>query len=251
MRSGLVWRLGLAAGILFAAEARGAALCGADEPTLIWAGCRGDAPGVGVLLLPEDTGPTPPDALDVTGGYTATDSRDDGKPKPVGLFVRSGEVINREYVRFDGVLIVDRAGAPRIVHRMRAAFGDETYNLEDPARRTAFLDALAAAGASALQSHLLIVDGAVDAFPAEGAPAFRRRILMMMLDGTFGLYDSSPRALTLAEATAEVAKKFAPEMAFNLDMGSYDYCNRGGARCGALPLDQTAKLSNLLRFRLN
>lgn len=254
MRSRSIRRFAcLASGVICAGAAQAAPLCDAADGDVIWASCGGGAAAVEILLLPEDAGLTPPGALDVTGGYTARDKRAGGMPKPAGLFVRKGAIVSREYVRFDGVLIVDRSGAPHIVHRRRAAFEGEIYDLEDAARRAAFLRALAAAGASALQSHLLIVDGAIDAFAAEGAPRFRRRILMAMADGSYGLYDSSPRALTLAEATAEVAARFAPLMALNLDMGSYDFCNRGaesgvGERCGALTYGQTGKLSNLIRF---
>ena len=230
----------------WAAQAAGNGLCALGDEELIFTSCDGGA--VELRLLPEDAGLTPADALDVTGAYTATDKRGDGRPKPVGLFVRNGEVISREYVRFDGVLtIVD--GVPALHHRRRVAFGDRRFDLETPEDRAAFLARTAARGADLMQSHLLIVDGNVDTAPIDGAPRFRRRILFQMSDGRFGVYDSSPRALTLHEATEELAAKVAPEMALNLDMGSYDFCSRGGASCGALSLQATGKLSNVLRFR--
>ena len=197
--------------------------------------------------MPEDGGPTPDDALDVTGAYTATDKRDKGRPKPVGLFVRGGEVISREYVRFDGVLTVTD-GAPVLHHRRRVAIGGERYDLEEQSDRTAFLRRAADSRSDVLQSHLLIVDGKVDTAPIDSAPRFRRRILFQMADGAFGVYDSSPRMLTLHEATEDVAKRFAPQMALNLDMGSYDFCRVGERLCGTLTPQATSKLSNLLRF---
>ncbi|MEO0361976.1 MAG: hypothetical protein AAF322_12755 [Pseudomonadota bacterium] len=223
-------------------------LCSSEDETLLWASC-GDEAAVDLILMPEGAGPTPDGALDVTGVYTATDRREGDRPKPVGLFVHEGDVIGREYVRFDGVLVVDAEGRPTISHRRRAQIGDQIFDLEDPAARSAFLSAAAAAGASVAQSHLLVIDGAVDAFAKEGAPAFRRRILFQLADGSYGVYDSTPRVLTLAEATEDVAARFAPAMAINLDMGSFDFCRRGPSTCGALSEAGTAKLSNILRFR--
>ncbi len=224
------------------------AICDADDPTLIWTDCAGNQ-RASLLLLPEDAGITPADALDVTGVYTATDKRDGGRPKPVGLFIRRGEVISREYVRFDGLVLIDAQGRLTLGYRRQMAFGERSYDLDDPADRTGFLDAVAAVGGSLGQSHLLIIDGRVDAAPVDDAPRFRRRILMQAPDGTLAIFDSGARALTLAEAAEEVAGKFAPAMALNLDMGSYDFCRRGTELCGMLSYGQTGKLSNLLRFQ--
>ncbi|QIE54778.1 hypothetical protein G5B40_04565 [Pikeienuella piscinae] len=236
-----------ALGALLATPLGAAELCERSDPTLLWTACDGRA-HVELLLLPEDAGLTPEYALDVTGGYTAADKREDEKPKPVGLFVRRGEIVLREYVRFDGVLLIDETGAPRILHRRRADFGDETFDLDDPGRRAAFLEAVAAGKGSLLQSHLLIADGEIDAFEKEGAPRFRRRILFQTAAGETAIFDSGLRALTLAEATAEVAAEYAPRMAINLDMGSYDFCQLGKRKCGLLSYAETGKLSNILRF---
>ncbi len=185
--------------------------------------------------------------MDVTGGYTATDRRAENRAKPVGLFVRDGEIISREYVRFDGVLTITE-GAPSLHHRRRIVFAGQSYDLENASDRGAFLSSAIATGSAVMQSHLLIVDGEVDTAPIDGAPRFRRRILFQMEDGEFGVFDSSPRMLTLNEATEEVAARFTPSMALNLDMGSYDFCRRGDSLCGALGPQSTGKLSNLLRF---
>lgn len=223
-------------------------ICDADDTTLIWSDCRSDQ-RASLLLLPEDASVTPEGALDVTGVYTATDRRDGGRPKPVGLFIRNGSIISREYVRFDGLVVIDAAGRMTLGYRRAFDFEGVRYDLDNADQRSEFLTAVAAAGGSLGQSHLLIIDGRVDAAPVDNAPRFRRRILMQGADGTLGLYDSSPRALTLAEAAVEVSAKFAPAMALNLDMGSYDFCRRGGDLCGALSHGQTGKLSNMLRFR--
>lgn len=229
-----------------AAQAAGLGLCDLADDDLIFTSCAGGA--VELRLLPEDAELTPEGAMDVTGGYTATDRRDKNRPKPVGLFVRGGDVISREYVRFDGVLTVTD-GAPALHHRRRVSFADQPYDLEDTSDRAAFLAAAVATGSAVMQSHLLIVDGKVDTAPIDGAPRFRRRILFQMTDGAFGVFDSSPRMLTLNEATEEVAARYAPDMALNLDMGSYDFCRSGAQLCGALGPQSLGKLSNLLRFR--
>mgnify|MGYP005998051435 CR=1 FL=1 len=228
-----------------AAQAAGSGLCDLADDDLIFTSCAGGA--VELRLLPEDAGATPDGALDVTGGYTATDRRDEGRPKPVGLFVRGGEVISREYVRFDGVLTITD-GAPALHHRRRILFGGQRYDLEDVADRAAFLSRAADSKSAVMQSHLLIVDGKVDTAPIDGAPRFRRRILFQLTDGPLGVFDSSPRMLTLNEATEEVAARFAPAMALNLDMGSYDFCRSGAKLCGTLGPQSLGKLSNLLRF---
>lgn len=228
-----------------AAQAGSSELCDLQDDDLIFTSCAGGA--VELRLLPEDADSTPDGVLDVTGGYTATDSRDNGRPKPVGLFVRAGEVVNREYVRFDGVLTVTN-GEPTLHHRRRIVFDGQPYDLEGALERAAFLSRATETGSAVMQSHLLIVDGEVDTAPIDGAPRFRRRILFQMTDGKFGVFDSTPRMLTLNEATEEVAAKFAPNMALNLDMGSYDFCRQGQRLCGALGPQSTGKLSNLLRF---
>ncbi len=224
-------------------------LCNSEDETLIWSSCDGKA-RLEVLLLPEDMGPTPQNALDVTGAYTATDKRSSGLPKPVGLFIRKGTIVSREYVRFDGVLTISSTGVPRL-HNRRAVrpYDKGVFDLDDSEQRRALLTLVSKGRGDILQSHLLIIDGEVDTAPVAGAPAFRRRILFQTRHGGFGLYDSSPRALTLDEAAREVAVRFSPDMALNLDMGSYDFCRRGARLCGTLGPQSTGKLSNLLRFR--
>lgn len=245
-----IFALGALCGVALGASAGTPGVCGAEaDADLLWSNCDGEGRAA-LLLLPEDAGLTPDDALDVTGVYTATDRREEGKPKPVGLFVRRGEIVSREYARFDGVLLIDRDGAPRILHRRRAEFGGKTYDLDEAEARQEFVAAVAGAGASVSQSHLLIVDGEVDAFDRDGAaPRFRRRILLQAREGETAIYDSSPRPLTLAEAAEEVKARYAPAMAINLDMGSYDFCRMGQTSCGLLSYADTGKLSNIIRFR--
>ena len=218
-----------------------------DDEGLLYFSC---APEAKLLLLPEDAGAPDPatDALTVTGAYTATDRRDGGRPKPVGLMERGGEIVSREYVRFDGVLTISD-GRPSLHYRRRVALGGRIWDLEQSGDRAGFLGVAAAMKAAVMQSHLLIIDGALDTAPIADAPVFRRRILFQMANGAVGVWDSGGSVLTLHEAASEVHQRFAPDMALNLDMGSYDFCQRGADLCGALTYAGTGKLSNMLRFR--
>jgi hypothetical protein len=216
-------------------------------PELIYAACAGQGRAE-LRLLPEDAAETPDNALDITGGYTAVDLRKGGKPKPVGLMVRGGEIVNREYVRFDGVLTIDAQNALQVQYRRAVSLGGGLFDLNDAGERRAFLNTAAREKASIIQSHLLILNGEVDVAPRASAPRFWRRILFQTAAGYIGVYDSSPRALTLYEVAEEVAQAYAPVMALNLDMGSYDFCRRGRQLCGYLAADAAAKLSNIIRL---
>ena len=241
---------------LIVGSAAPAAACPPPSAEVLFHSCWGEARLV-VALLPEDLPlPAAPAAgrrLVVTGAYTAREPRADGHPKPVGLFVQVGRVINPNLGRMDGVLITDPAsGRPALHHRTRVPLGDRRYDLTRLDERRVFLDRAVAAGLSVLQSHLLIVDGRVDVREQEGAPAFVRRLLFTDADG-FGIYQTTA-PLTLLEAAGQLAAKHAPRLALNLDMGSYDYCRiaEGGSEtgCGLLGAGDTGKLSNLLVLTL-
>ena len=215
-------------------------------------------PGAGamqLLLMPEQAQALAPEgrALTVTGTYTATDKREGEKPKPVGLFLHQGRTISLEYGRMDGLLVIEADGAARISAAPATRLGEADYDLTDRDGRRAFVEAARADGASVVQSHLLIRDGALDLRPVEDAPAAVRRVLFQTGDGALAIWQSGSRPLTLHEAATELEAAHAPVMALNLDMGSYDYCERagqGGARiCGFLDREGAARLSNLLRLR--
>jgi hypothetical protein len=245
------WRLaGLA--LLATLGAATAAACPPPSDELLFHSCWGQG-RLAVVLLPEDL-PLPEAAapgrrLVVTGAYTARDSRGGGLTKPVGLFVHGGAVINPNLGRMDGVLLVDPAnGQPALHHRARLPLGGRDYDLTVLDQRRAFLYEASAHGLSVLQSHLLIVEGRVDVRPQDDAPVFIRRMLFSDGEG-FGLYQTRwPE--TLHDAARQLAEALAPRMALNLDMGSYDYCQRteadAEASCGRLDRDDTGKLSNLL-----
>lgn len=241
-----------AALFLIAVTISGQALA-CPEPTqgLLFHSCWfAEGAGARLLLLPEDD----PDALSgqgflVTGAYTSRETRKDGRAKPVGLFMRDGEVANRNLGRMDGILVIDPAQpVPRIYHRSRVPVGEGVYNLTMLDQRNEFLIQASARRLSVLQSHLLIVNGRPDVTPRDDAPEHVRRILFT--DGAgFGLWQSAG-PLTLHEAAETLAARFAPRMALNLDMGSYDLCWRleDGSRqnCAQLGGVDPGKLSNLL-----
>jgi hypothetical protein len=247
---------GLVALAILLLASSGAWACPPPSAELLFHSCWGDA-RLTAALLPEERAlavlPALSRGVAATGVYTAKEPRADGLPKPVGVFVHRGQVINPNLGRMDGILLIDPVtGQPQLHHRRRVGLAGQSYDLTDLGRRRAFLSQAASSGVSVLQSHLLIVDGRVDVRPQEAAPVFARRILFTD-DLGFGLFQT-PASDTLRGAAERLAVKFAPRMALNLDMGSYDFCLAvdGGVEtnCGFLGRGDTAKLSNLLLLSL-
>lgn len=232
------------------------AACPPPSDTLIFHSCWGQGQ-LEILLLPEDLPllehTDASRSLLVTGAYTARESRDGGLAKPVGIFVRNRQVVNPNLGRMDGLLIVDPAtGQPELHHRAQVRLDGREFDLRSIERRRAFLAEARLRGLGVMQSHLLIVDSRVDVQPQDNAPVFVRRILFTDKPG-FGIYQTM-RPVTLHDAATQLADALAPWMALNLDMGSYNYCERveGGVEssCGAIARSDTGKLSNLLRLTL-
>lgn len=243
--------LGLA--VLALPRAVPAAACPGEDAALLFHSCHGGATAE-LLLLPEEaarlTEPGPGRTLVVTGAYTGADQREGGLPNPVGLFVDQGRVINPNLARMEGILVIGADGQPRIRHAARVPANGGSVDLGDPAVRLAFAARAAERGLAVMQSHLLIVDGRVDVSRRADAPKARRRMLFSGADG-WGVYQTKDR-VTLFDAAQELEARFHPDMALNLDMGSYDYCldMRDGVTtsCGVLGASDTARLSNALRF---
>jgi hypothetical protein len=250
-------RLCLAAlALLLTLLARPAAACPEPGAGVLFHSCWGEARAA-LLLLPDDLPiPAPPAdglRLVVTGAYTGTETRAEGAPKPVGLFLRRGEVVNRNLGRMDGVLLIDPAnGRLEVQHRARVRLDGHSFDLRDIAERHAFAEAAARRGLSVMQSHLLVAGGELDVEAQDGAPAYVRRFLFADAQG-FGVWQSAA-PMTLRDAAEAVAAALAPEMVLNLDMGSYDFCRRAEAgaetNCGGLAAEGTGKLSNLLVLTL-
>ena len=144
----------------------------------VWA-ALGTPGAAELLLLPEDAArldDAPVGGLTVTGAYTGTGMREGDRPKPVGVFLRDGDVASREFGRMDGLLIVAPDGSARIALASAAELEGRRHDLTDLDGRRAFLEAASESGASVLQSHLLIRDGALDLRPVEDAPLAVRRV---------------------------------------------------------------------------
>ncbi|MFT6772348.1 MAG: hypothetical protein ACJA1L_000052 [Paracoccaceae bacterium] len=215
-------------------------------------------PGVGhadLMLMPEDAwrlDAAPPGSVTVTGGYTGPDTRATGAPKPVGIFIARGERISLELARMDGVLVVDADGAARISTIADVRIGDQAHDLRSLSGRVRFAEAAEDARASAMQSHLLIRDGALDLRDVPDAPVARRRVLFQTEAGGLAIWDGGGRAMTLYEAAATLRDAYAPVMALNLDMGGHDFCETAGpdgpVPCGLVTRQMADRLSNLLRL---
>jgi hypothetical protein len=229
-----------------------AATCPPDGTDLLLDSCKASTRAELVLLAPDATIPgdlAVPEktTLVITGAYTSGE-----KVEPEGFVIDHGQPYDPYIQGWDGLLLITPEGELSLHHVSRVKFRGSQSNLRDRAQRRAFVARAKQLGLSAIQSHLLITDGALDVRNVSGAPRFRRRILFSYADGSYGIYDSGERSLTLYEAAIEIAEQFDPQMAFNLDMGSYDYCTltQDGREnsCGTLDRSRTAKLSNILVF---
>lgn len=242
--------------VVAALVAAPSAACPPASATLLFHSCWGPSEA-SLVLLPDDAG-----ALDdlpeghvlvVTGAYTGKDERAPGKPAPVGLLLRDGELVGRHLARMDGILLMDsRLGRLELHPRSAVPLGGTTYDLAPLDQREEFFRQASARGLSVIQSHLLVVGGRVDTRPLDDAPRSVRRILFTDADG-YGVWQS-PTALTLDDAARSLAAEFAPAKALNLDMGSFDFClarrpDGTERRCGVIGrAEAVAKLSNLLVF---
>ncbi|HUF55983.1 MAG TPA: hypothetical protein VMM55_05410, partial [Thermohalobaculum sp.] len=218
-------RPAIAAGLGLAFLAAPVLACPEPSDGLLFHSCWGEA-SADLVLLPEDEPlPEPPEdgvRLIVTGAYTGRDMREAGGPAPVGLYMRAGEVVNRNMSRMDGLLVVDpEEGDLALFDRAAVPRGSRTLNLRQVEPRHTFIDIASGAGLDVLQSHLLIIDGEFDVRDQPDAPRFRRRILYTDADG-FGLFQTED-AVSLYDAARLLEEVVDPVMALNLDMGSYDF----------------------------
>lgn len=209
-----------------------------------------------ILFLPDDADAVrrvaDPGAtrLTVTGAYSSGD-----RFGPEGFVMRRGQALNPAPQGWDGLLLVDASGRASLHDVSRVRLGERRFNLRDRTDRRAFLSAAGRAKLSAIQSHLLINEGALDLRPIADAPRFRRRLLFETQDGRIGVFDTSPRIATLYEAAAALLAALPQaRMALNLDMGAYDFCERriGPERrsCGLVAKIEHQKLTNLIELRV-
>ena len=247
----LLWILSV---LLIAVSGRShAAQCPVTDEHLLFNSCTASTHADLLLIAPDATVPadlasTDNTTLVITGAYTSGE-----KVEPEGFVLDHGKPYDPYVQGWDGLLLITPEGDLSLHHISRVKFRGALSNLRDRGQRRAFVARAKQLGLSAIQSHLLITDGALDVREVSGAPRFRRRIIFSYMDGGYGIYDSGERALTLFEAAKEVAALYDPGMAFNLDMGSYDYCalttEGTETNCGELNRSATRKLSNILVFR--
>ncbi|MFS4436769.1 succinate dehydrogenase [Paracoccaceae bacterium GXU_MW_L88] len=184
----------------------------------------------------------------VTGTYSSGD-----RYGIEGLAIHQGEIVSARYQGWDGIMTI-QDGQLQIFNRRAVSVGDARFDLTKGAERKAFIEAAKGGNLSVLQGHLLITDGRLDVKDAEGQPRFKRRILFTTKSGEIGLYDSES-AVTLYDAATQLQGEYNVDMAFNLDMGTYDFCRIDAPEnatryCGFLREDGLDKLTNLLEFQV-
>ena len=185
----------------------------------------------------------------MTGAYSSGD-----RFAPEGFVLRQGDSSLARMQGWDGLLLIDEAGRASLHDVSNVRYRGRSWNLRRRDDRRAFVKIGAHAGVSAVQSHLLINEGSLDLKDAPNAPRFRRRLIFETTDGRIGVYDSTPRMLTLFEAATALRKSVNPRFALNLDMGNYDYCEtqspEGSRLCGLLNRAGIKKLTNVLAITL-
>lgn len=213
-------------------------------PNILVHSCQG-AVDVRLDILPNGTAKSNNHLLTVTGAYSSAD-----RFGIEGLVIQGGKMVSRRYKNWDGVLLVDANGKPEVFHASAVRIADITYNLKDKSDRDAFVPKAQEAGLAVIQSHLLITNGKLDLEDIDGAPRFIRRLFVQQVDGSFGIWETAMPE-TLYDAALLVQEELNPQMAFNLDMGAYNYCISGPVEaqkdCGQL-LASKDSLTNVLIF---
>lgn len=180
-------------------------------------------------------------SLVVTGAYSSAD-----RYGIEGLAVNGGKVVSKRFQGWDGLAVMSDAGALTLHHVENVNLSDKSFNLREIDSRKQFLELASEQKLSVIQSHLLIVDGEVDIISQPGRPKFTRRMLFSTKAGKWGVFDTGKIRYTLYDATLVLEQLVSPVMAFNLDMGAFDYCMIEGEKCGLLPNSATKILTNVL-----
>ncbi len=200
---------------------------------------------VNLRVLPDEVTPNSDHLLTVAGTYSSGD-----RFGIEGLVIKDGVQVSRRYQNWDGVLIIAPDGTPDIFRADDVTIDDIHYNLKDATSRGAFIIKAVEDRLTVLQSHLLISQGQLDLMDVPDAPKFKRRLFITLPDGNFGVWETDISE-TLYDAAVQLQSNINPDMALNLDMGAYDYCQKGpvGAQsdCGRLLVSKD-KLTNVLEF---
>ena len=200
---------------------------------------------VNLRVLPDEIAQNPDHLLTVAGTYSSGD-----RFGIEGLVIKDGVQISRRYQNWDGVLIITPSGKPNIYRADDVMVDGIKYNLKGATSRRAFVDKALENRLTVLQSHLLISGGNLDLNDVPDAPKFKRRLFVTLPDGNFGIWETEISE-TLYDAAVQLQTSLEPYMALNLDMGAYDYCQKGPlgdqSDCGRLLVSKD-KLTNVLEF---
>ncbi|KAB7615248.1 succinate dehydrogenase [Amylibacter sp. SFDW26] len=205
----------------------------------------GQPVSVNLRILPDEITQSPDHLLTVAGTYSSGD-----RFGIEGLVIKDGVQISRRYQNWDGVLIIAPDGRPNIYRADDVTVDGANYNLKDAPSRRAFIQKALESRLTVLQSHLLISGGNLDLSDVPDAPKFKRRLFVTLPDGSFGIWETEISE-TLYDAAVQLQAGLGPYMALNLDMGAYDYCQKGPvgdqSDCGRLLVSKD-KLTNVLEF---
>ena len=186
------------------------------------------------------------DILSVTGAYSSAD-----RFGVEGLAIDGERLVSSRFQGWDGFLLVSPSGDPAIYSAVKIRLGDRSFDLKRQPDRRDFVTQARGEGYSLIQSHLLIVDGALDVRQVENARRFVRRMFFTDSAG-WGVYETKS-AVTLYDAAVEIQEALNPDMVMNLDMGAYNYCQKntptGFDACGDL-FTNAENLTNLITIQL-
>lgn len=224
-----------------------------DDTSLLFTSRRGPYAARVVLKAPAPQPLAEPVAGDdialvMTGVYTSPHGM------PVGLAVVEGRIINPVPRGWSGLILISPDGRVVLKDMGRVEIAHVPRDLRQSlGDLQAFLAAAVRERLTVLQSHLLIGGGELKISERAPSKPFRRRIMFQDRDGHVAIFDSGERELSLYDAAVEVRRRYAPDLAINLDMGSYDYCQRRKAEADALAscgtLEKPDIVSNLIVIR--
>lgn len=157
--------------------------------------------------------------LTVAGAYSSAD-----RHGIEGVALINGILKSKRIQSWGGILLIDE-GKAEIYPTAAVEYDGELFDLTTSNRLYLFIELAKEKRLSVIQSHLLIDGGELDLNYIHNAPKFVRRILFTGADGLIGIWQSE-KPETLYEATRQLQNSHQPQMAFNLDMGAYDYCRR-------------------------
>lgn len=188
----------------------------------------------------------PTDILSITGTYSSAD-----RFGVEGLAISGERLASSRFQGWDGFLLVSPSGVPEIYNASDMRLGEKSFDLKRQPDRREFVGAAREQGYSLIQSHLLIVYGALDVRQVDNARRFVRRMFFTDSAG-WGVYETKS-AVTLYDAAVEIQEALNPDMVMNLDMGAYNYCQKntptGFEACGDL-FTKADNLTNLITIRL-